>query len=134
MQSITNAAPIHISNNAIFNPRLNSPFQRSNSKAHPEFVLIQGHGKILNRVVLRARGKWRCSAAEQPQQQGQKQRPPKQKRNRSDEESGIDPVGFLTKYGITHKAFAQFLRERLSSARLKFHFFFGSTVFDVLEL
>nr|GLL38339.1 1,4-alpha-glucan-branching enzyme 3, chloroplastic/amyloplastic [Ipomoea trifida] len=108
MQSITNAAPIHLSNNAIFN----SPFQRSNTKTHPQFVLIQSHGRILNRVALRNRGKWRCSAAEQPQPQGQKQRPPKPKRNPSDDENGIDPVGFLSKYGITNKAFAQFLRER----------------------
>jgi hypothetical protein len=30
----------------------------------------------------------------------------------SDGEKGYDPVAFLVKRGISHKAFAQFLRER----------------------
>lgn len=52
----------------------------------------------------------KCSATEQPPPQRRKQRPEKYKQ--SEEDKGIDPVGFLSKYGITHKAFAQFLRER----------------------
>ncbi|CAI9088371.1 OLC1v1022679C1 [Oldenlandia corymbosa var. corymbosa] len=51
-----------------------------------------------------------CSATGQ-----QKNRQPKSKKPQSDEddkEKGFDPVGFLSRHGITHKAFAMFLRER----------------------
>ncbi|OIT00448.1 PREDICTED: 1,4-alpha-glucan-branching enzyme 3, chloroplastic/amyloplastic isoform X1 [Nicotiana attenuata] len=65
------------------------------------------------RVSFPQRNICRCSTTEQPPPQRRKQRPAKQ----SDEEKGIDPVGFLTKYGITHKAFAQFLRERYKSLK-----------------
>lgn len=56
-----------------------------------------------------------CSATERPKQQGEKQQQhqSKRKKNVADGEKGIDPVGFLTKSGISHKQFAQFLRERL---------------------
>lgn len=50
-----------------------------------------------------------CSAAGQPRRQ---QRQPKKKKTVTDGEKGVDPVGFLTKFGISHKQFAQFLRER----------------------
>lgn len=53
-----------------------------------------------------------CSATDQPRQQQQQQTYSKQKRNASEGDKGIDPVGFLKKRGITHKPFAQFLRER----------------------
>lgn len=54
-----------------------------------------------------------CSATERPKQQGEKQQhQSKRKKNVPDGEKGIDPVGFLTKSGISHKQFAQFLRER----------------------
>jgi 1,4-alpha-glucan branching enzyme len=49
-----------------------------------------------------------CSATEQPSQQ----QPQKKKKNVADSKKGVDPVGFLTKLGISHKAFAHFLRER----------------------
>ncbi|KAG7957689.1 hypothetical protein I3843_11G187700 [Carya illinoinensis] len=52
-----------------------------------------------------------CSAAEQPQQPPPRQQYPK-KKNVTEGEKGVDPVGFLTKLGISHKTFAQFLRER----------------------
>jgi len=56
-----------------------------------------------------------CAASENPKQ---RQNP---KKNRTeaktettsdDVEKGIDPAGFLAKRGISHKAFALFLRER----------------------
>ncbi|KAI5658445.1 hypothetical protein M9H77_27238 [Catharanthus roseus] len=92
-----------------------------------------------HRVAFRFQRKktWCCAAAEKPQQQPssqqnkQKRRPPKQKKyqtEEADQEKGIDPVGFLTKQGIAHKAFAQFLRERHKSVKdlhdeiLKRHF------------
>lgn len=54
-----------------------------------------------------------CSASEQPPQQRRKQQNQlSNKKAVTDGEIGIDPVGFLTKRGISHKAFAQFLRER----------------------
>ncbi|OWM81293.1 1,4-alpha-glucan-branching enzyme 3, chloroplastic/amyloplastic isoform X2 [Punica granatum] len=58
-----------------------------------------------------------CSAAEhsqqQPQQSSEKQAMRKKgKGSTTDADKGVDPVGFLTKLGISHKAFAQFLRER----------------------
>lgn len=48
-----------------------------------------------------------CSATEQPPQQH-----PKKKKNVTESGKGYDPVGFVTKLGISNKAFAQFLRER----------------------
>lgn len=54
-----------------------------------------------------------CSATDQPRRrQQQQQKYLKKKRSASEAEKGVDPVGFLMKLGITHKAFAQFLRER----------------------
>ncbi|XP_024034043.1 1,4-alpha-glucan-branching enzyme 3, chloroplastic/amyloplastic isoform X2 [Citrus clementina] len=53
-----------------------------------------------------------CSATDQPPQQQQQQTYSKKKRNASEGDKGIDPVGFLNKVGITHKPLAQFLRER----------------------
>ncbi|KAJ7963766.1 1,4-alpha-glucan-branching enzyme/amyloplastic protein [Quillaja saponaria] len=63
-----------------------------------------------------------CSASEQPQPQGpqqqqQQKKQPKKKKSDTDNEKGIDPVGFLSKRGISHKAFAQFLRERYKSSK-----------------
>ncbi|KAK9268488.1 hypothetical protein L1049_000240 [Liquidambar formosana] len=60
--------------------------------------------------------KWRCSASEQPQQQ-QQYHHPKKKKSQTEVEKGIDPVGFLTKLGVSHKPFAQFLRERYKSLK-----------------
>lgn len=69
-------------------------------------------------VTLRVSKKkvWSCSAAEQPQPLPENRKPPsKQSRSHSlstNREKGVDPVGFLSKHGISHKGFAQFLRER----------------------
>ncbi|KAL4580076.1 hypothetical protein LXL04_016253 [Taraxacum kok-saghyz] len=59
--------------------------------------------------------KWRCSISPgQPPPPPPKQR---QRQSKSSEsgEKGIDPVGFLSKAGITHKGFALYLRERYKS-------------------
>ncbi|CAL0310898.1 unnamed protein product [Lupinus luteus] len=53
-----------------------------------------------------------CSASENPQQKQKSENKAKNNKNISDEETGINPVGFLVKRGITHKVFGQFLRER----------------------
>ncbi|GMN51639.1 hypothetical protein TIFTF001_020786 [Ficus carica] len=62
-----------------------------------------------------------CSATEQPKQQQQEEekqqretnyKKKSKKKSDSDGEKGIDPVGFLTRTGISHRQFAQFLRER----------------------
>ncbi|XP_038996187.1 1,4-alpha-glucan-branching enzyme 3, chloroplastic/amyloplastic [Hibiscus syriacus] len=56
--------------------------------------------------------KIKCSSTD-PQQQ----RFTRKKKSVAETEKGVDPVGFLTKLGITHKAFAQFLRERHKSLK-----------------
>lgn len=61
------------------------------------------------RITFPKKTKIGCSAAGQPQRQ---QRQPKKKKTVTGGEKGVDPVGFLTKFGISHKQFAQFLRER----------------------
>lgn len=58
-----------------------------------------------------------CSSSQQNPQQRQKHHKKKQFNDNiddidSDEEKGLDPIGFLSKRGISNKAFAQFLRER----------------------
>ncbi|KAH0853028.1 hypothetical protein HID58_093496 [Brassica napus] len=68
-----------------------------------------------------------CFAADQPRQQKQQKKKKSQSTN-SDADSGVDPVGFLTKLGIADRIFAQFLRERhkaikdLKDELLKRHF------------
>ncbi|XP_038689237.1 1,4-alpha-glucan-branching enzyme 3, chloroplastic/amyloplastic isoform X2 [Tripterygium wilfordii] len=54
-----------------------------------------------------------CTASGQPQPDQLK----KKKTSQSEDEKGVDPVGFLTKLGIAHKAFALFLRERHKSLK-----------------
>lgn len=53
-----------------------------------------------------------CFAADQPRQQQQKKKKSQSQSTTSDAESGVNPVGFLTKLGIADRIFAQFLRER----------------------
>ncbi|XVF03810.1 hypothetical protein REPUB_Repub05bG0025000 [Reevesia pubescens] len=60
--------------------------------------------------------KIKCSAID-PQQQKQQESYTKRKKSVVESDKGVDPVGFLTKLGITHKAFAQFLRERYKSLK-----------------
>ncbi|XP_022716864.1 1,4-alpha-glucan-branching enzyme 3, chloroplastic/amyloplastic isoform X2 [Durio zibethinus] len=60
--------------------------------------------------------KTKCSSID-PQQQKQQESYSKKKKSVGESERGVDPVGFLTKLGITHKAFAQFLRERYKSLK-----------------
>ncbi|KAG7024931.1 1,4-alpha-glucan-branching enzyme 3, chloroplastic/amyloplastic, partial [Cucurbita argyrosperma subsp. argyrosperma] len=60
-----------------------------------------------------------CSASEHSQHaEPAKYQHSKKTKSVSDGEKGVDPVGFLTKLGISHKQFAHFLRERTS--RMKF--------------
>ena len=59
-----------------------------------------------------------CSSSQQNPQQQQKQHKKKKGSNNNanetdfDGQKGYDPVGFLVKRGVSHKVFAQFLRER----------------------
>ncbi|CAN1149545.1 1,4-alpha-glucan-branching enzyme 3, chloroplastic/amyloplastic, partial [Linum perenne] len=50
----------------------------------------------------------KCSATNQPKQQHSKKRD----KNEQDDDKGVNPVGFLTRLGITHKQLSIFLRER----------------------
>ncbi|KAI5409259.1 hypothetical protein KIW84_054894 [Lathyrus oleraceus] len=61
-----------------------------------------------------------CSGSQQNPQQQQNQQKKKQFNTNdtdSDGEKGYDPVGFLVKRGISHKVFAQFLRERYKALK-----------------
>ncbi|XP_004513877.1 1,4-alpha-glucan-branching enzyme 3, chloroplastic/amyloplastic [Cicer arietinum] len=63
-----------------------------------------------------------CSSSQQNPQQRQKHHKKKQFNDNiddidSDEEKGLDPIGFLSKRGISNKAFAQFLRERYKALK-----------------
>ncbi|XP_010545514.1 PREDICTED: 1,4-alpha-glucan-branching enzyme 3, chloroplastic/amyloplastic [Tarenaya hassleriana] len=57
-----------------------------------------------------------CFAANQPNQQRQKKQK-KKTMSSSETEPGIDPVGFLTRLGISDRIFAQFLRERYKALK-----------------
>lgn len=60
--------------------------------------------------------KWRCSASKESQDKNQLQKwenpSTKDKKASENPDKRVDPVGFLTRLGITHRAFSQFLRER----------------------
>ncbi|KAL9996455.1 putative 1,4-alpha-glucan branching enzyme [Helianthus debilis subsp. tardiflorus] len=67
------------------------------------------------RSVVFPTKKWRCSVSPgQPPPPKHRQR---QSKNPESGEKGIDPVGFLSKSGITHKGFALYLRERYKSLK-----------------
>ncbi|KAK3030048.1 LOW QUALITY PROTEIN: hypothetical protein RJ639_038147 [Escallonia herrerae] len=103
MTSLTLPSPISLpSNDSPFNPR-----PHNTSK------------KIHRHQVLFPLKKWSCSAANQPQlpPPQRRQRLPKNKKAQPDADKGIDPVGFLPKFNISDKAFAQFLRERYKSLK-----------------
>jgi len=57
-----------------------------------------------------------CAASENPNQRQNPKQNQKEAKTKNagddDGEKGINPAGFLAKRGISHKAFAQFLRER----------------------
>ncbi|KAM7251117.1 hypothetical protein ACFE04_023000 [Oxalis oulophora] len=86
---------------------------------------LQFHNKPLTINFTTNKGKakikLRCSATnENPQQQFKKKNKKKRRNRRSEDDDDdddddyekVNPVGFLTKLGITHKQFPQFLRER----------------------
>ncbi|KDP39169.1 hypothetical protein JCGZ_00926 [Jatropha curcas] len=64
------------------------------------------------------RFKIKCTATNQPPPSRKKQsKKSKKSESETEDEKGIDPVGFLTRVGISHKQFAQFLRERHKSMK-----------------
>ncbi|GAB4849627.1 1,4-alpha-glucan-branching enzyme 3, chloroplastic/amyloplastic [Ancistrocladus abbreviatus] len=75
---------------------------------------FQPHIKLQAVAHPKKRWSWRCSAEHRQQRQKRLENPKRSSNDKKEgnQEKGIDPVGFLTKQGITHKAFAQFLRER----------------------
>lgn len=108
MISLTNSAKI-----SLF-------FTNSNDSPSPFNIVFQTNHKYSLRkrssVAFRTPKKqtWSCSATDQPQPLNPHEQPKFKKKqpHDADKEKGIDPVGFLTKHGISHKAFAFFLRER----------------------
>ncbi|KAL8505523.1 hypothetical protein ACS0TY_016681 [Phlomoides rotata] len=108
---------------------INFPISRRNFTAHP------CDGGVLLPYSKNKNNKGKCFAADHPPSQPhnlnqQKSQRPRKKTQPldADKKDGIDPVGFLSKHGITDKAFAQFLRERhkglkdLKDELLKRHF------------
>ncbi|XP_043692505.1 1,4-alpha-glucan-branching enzyme 3, chloroplastic/amyloplastic [Telopea speciosissima] len=84
-------------------------------------LVLPAHTRYRGRETFCA-GRLRCSATGEPQQHQQVPNPSKSKRPlkkeiSANEETGVDPSGFLTKLGISHKAFAQSLRERYKSLK-----------------
>ncbi|KAL3851188.1 hypothetical protein ACJIZ3_013070 [Penstemon smallii] len=65
-----------------------------------------------NKIKINRKNKCKCSATDHSQSQ---QRPRKKTKQQPD--GGTDPVGFLSKHGITNKVFAQFLRERYKALK-----------------
>ncbi|CAL5392773.1 unnamed protein product [Camellia sinensis] len=105
MSSLT--LPIRISlpsNDSFFNVQSN----KNNDKTHPKLLFFPNNNNY----------KLRCSATDQPPPPPPpRRRQSKNTKTKSDAEKGIDPVGFLTKLGISNKLFAQFLRERHKSIK-----------------
>lgn len=90
---------------------------------HPNNSILHFHPQNKPQIIfftrkVKIKTKTKCSSID-PQQQQQKQRESftRKKKSVTETEKGVDPVGFLTKLGITHKAFAQFLRERYKSLK-----------------
>ncbi|CAI9773428.1 unnamed protein product [Fraxinus pennsylvanica] len=81
----------------------NFPFPQSD-RTHHHHVRVS-----LPASKKKRRNKCKCTAADYSQSKPQQHRKTRQP---GAEKEGVDPVGFLAKHGITHKAFAQFLRER----------------------
>ncbi|KAL6205461.1 hypothetical protein ACLB2K_022720 [Fragaria x ananassa] len=80
----------------------------TNLTLYPNLTFLQSHypnrPQRITFPLKKLKTQIGCSATGQ-------QRPPKKKKTPSDEK-GVDPVGFLSKFDISHKQFAQFLRER----------------------
>lgn len=82
----------------------------SSFSQHPQTVTFSRRKTVV---------KTACSSSQQnPQQQQNQHKKKKKELNNNanetdfDAEKGYDPVGFLVKRGVSHKVFAQFLRER----------------------
>ncbi|XP_023535701.1 1,4-alpha-glucan-branching enzyme 3, chloroplastic/amyloplastic [Cucurbita pepo subsp. pepo] len=84
-------------------------------------LLLLPHSRsTLQSIALSRKLKLRivCSASEHSQHaEPAKYQHSKKTKSVSDGEKGVDPVGFLTKLGISHKQFAHFLRERYKSLK-----------------
>ncbi|KAJ9182628.1 hypothetical protein P3X46_006602 [Hevea brasiliensis] len=73
----------------------------------------QTKAQSINFFPCKIRLKITCTATNQPPTPSKQQKHSnKSKKSETEGEKGIDPVGFLTRLGISHKQFAQFLRER----------------------
>ncbi|KAI3466267.1 hypothetical protein Pfo_022930 [Paulownia fortunei] len=105
----------------IFSLPVNSPLPKRNYIGHSS-----GGRVFLPPYSKNNKYRGKCLAADHsqsqpqgPQQQQQHSQRPRKKTRLldTDKKDGIDPVGFLTKHGITNKAFAQFLRERYKALK-----------------
>ncbi|KAL3508461.1 hypothetical protein ACH5RR_027862 [Cinchona calisaya] len=125
MISLTNSTKISPLSPTSNDSPLNFLFLSSSSSNNNNKHAFQNRSSVSFGFGFPTKQYWRsCSSARElphPQDPSQqhKKRQPKFKKNpsedSSDKEKGVDPVGFLTKHGISHKAFAFFLRERYKS-------------------
>ncbi|KAG6592053.1 1,4-alpha-glucan-branching enzyme 3, chloroplastic/amyloplastic, partial [Cucurbita argyrosperma subsp. sororia] len=96
-------------------PSLKFPPYKTN-----HLLLLPHSRSTLQSIALSRKLKLRiiCSASEHSQHaEPAKYQHSKKTKSVSDGEKGVDPVGFLTKLGISHKQFAHFLRERYKSLK-----------------
>ncbi|XP_039125022.1 1,4-alpha-glucan-branching enzyme 3, chloroplastic/amyloplastic [Dioscorea cayenensis subsp. rotundata] len=80
-------------------------------KCMPDFkIKVHGSRGGRGRTLVSHRRNVRCDFSAQEQPPKSKQKPSQSPGRKS--ETDVDPVGFLSKYGISDRAFAQFLRDR----------------------
>ncbi|CAL9763024.1 unnamed protein product [Musa acuminata subsp. burmannicoides] len=74
-----------------------------------------GHG----RSRAGPQGKWKCCSTPKDKSAStqQRQRKPPRRSLSGKSEPDVDPIGFLSKFAISHRGFAQFLRERYKALK-----------------
>ncbi|KAG4135018.1 hypothetical protein ERO13_D08G190050v2 [Gossypium hirsutum] len=93
---------------------------------HPNNSILHFHLQNKPQIIfftrkVKIKTKKKCSSID-PQQQQQKQRESftRKKKSVTETEKGVDPVGFLTKLGITHKAFISRYKHIIKQTQLGF--------------
>uniref|UniRef100_A0A2P2LZE8 Glycosyl hydrolase family 13 catalytic domain-containing protein n=1 Tax=Rhizophora mucronata TaxID=61149 RepID=A0A2P2LZE8_RHIMU len=98
-----------------------SPCPNSNYTSYSVYFSCKTKLQRVN-LLNKTKPKIACAATDRPQQPQQQRRErrkesKKSKKSESESEKGIDPVGFLARQDISHKQFAQFLRERHKASK-----------------
>ncbi|XP_020694227.1 1,4-alpha-glucan-branching enzyme 3, chloroplastic/amyloplastic isoform X1 [Dendrobium catenatum] len=102
------------------------PFTSKESvSAIPGHLILKIKPRSLSGTIAVRRWSWKCNFAAQ-------ERAAKQQQQRRKSEPVVDPVGFLSKVGISDRAFAQFLRERHKALKDR-RFDLCSRFIDIME-